>query len=395
MSETEVNESLAEFARTGSESAFAALVEQHVHLVYSTALRHTRNPDHAREITQAVFIILARKAGRLSSRVVLSGWLYQTTRLTAANFVKHEVRRQQREQEAFMQSPLPPAETDDVWQQLEPHLEAAMGKLGATDRNAVVLRFFERRSLAEVGAALGVGTDAAQKRVARALEKLRRQFSQKGITLSAAAITATMSAHAVRAAPAGLAKTITAVGVAKGAAASTSTLTLVKGALKIMAWTKMKTALVIGAAAFLTVGTGAIAFRHNPAAFIDLLFFSKTQTLSADEIAQYTKWAGTPPEAAARSFFEACGREDWTEAAKYYNEPGTRYPLNDAIKHCYGGVQLIYLGKPFWAWTRGGAKIGGVFVPYEVRFKDGSVKKFQIQVRCDNPEKRWYVDGGI
>src|ERR1035438_7828183 len=106
MSELNDHELLDEFARGESEAAFAELARRHVNLVYSAALRFSGNPHHAEEIAQAVFIILARKAGRLSSGVVLSGWLYQTARLTAANFVKGEIRRQEREQEAYMQSSL-------------------------------------------------------------------------------------------------------------------------------------------------------------------------------------------------------------------------------------------------------------------------------------------------
>src|SRR3954463_6752681 len=115
-------ELLANFARSESEEAFATLVKRYVNLVYSTALRFTGNSHHAEEITQAVFIILARKAGKLSPRVVLSGWLYQTTRLTAANFMKGEIRRQRREQEAYMQSTS--NETDiATWQQIAPLLD--------------------------------------------------------------------------------------------------------------------------------------------------------------------------------------------------------------------------------------------------------------------------------
>ena len=106
MTELDDHELLAEYARTESEAAFAALVARYVNLVYSAALRFTGNPHHAEEITQAVFIILARKAGGLRRGTVLSGWLYQTARLTAANFVKGEIRRQRREQEAYMQSTL-------------------------------------------------------------------------------------------------------------------------------------------------------------------------------------------------------------------------------------------------------------------------------------------------
>ena len=103
MPEPDDHQLLAAFARTESEPAFAALVKRYVNLVYSTARRFTGNPHQAEEITQAVFIILARKAGKLSPRVVLSGWLYQAARLTSANLVKGKIRRQRREQEAYMQ----------------------------------------------------------------------------------------------------------------------------------------------------------------------------------------------------------------------------------------------------------------------------------------------------
>ena len=154
MAEPTDHELLAEFARTGAETAFATLVRRHVNLVYSTARRFTSDTHLAEEIAQAVFIVLARKAGGISPRVVLSGWLYQTARLTAANAVKQNLRRQQREQEAYMQSTLTPPEADDAWKQIAPLLDDAMGGLNERDRNAVVLRFFENQTLAQVGAAL-------------------------------------------------------------------------------------------------------------------------------------------------------------------------------------------------------------------------------------------------
>src|SRR5690349_2180063 len=119
MTEMDDNQLLAEFARLESERAFATLVSRHVNLVYYAALRFTRNPHHAEEITQAVFIILARKASGLGRNVVLSGWLYQTARLTSANFVKGEIRRQRREQEAYMQSTLTEPESA-AWEQIAP-----------------------------------------------------------------------------------------------------------------------------------------------------------------------------------------------------------------------------------------------------------------------------------
>ncbi len=140
---------------------------------------------------------------------------------------------------------------------MSPLLEEAMLRLGQTDRDALVLRFFEGRSLNEVGAALGASEDAAKKRVNRAVEKLRAFFTRREIVLPAAVMTAAISANSVQAAPVALAKTVTAVAIAKGAAASGSTLTLIKGALKIMAWSKMKTAIVLGASVVLLAGIGA------------------------------------------------------------------------------------------------------------------------------------------
>ncbi|MDE3066189.1 MAG: sigma-70 family RNA polymerase sigma factor [Verrucomicrobiota bacterium] len=251
---------LGEYARRQSEDAFAALVERHVVLVYSVALRSAGNPQTAEEITQAVFIILARKARSLPRRTVLSGWLYQTARLTAANFLRAEIRRQKREQEAYMQSRVNEPEPE-VWPQIVPLLDAAMERLGKKDRDAIVLRYFENKNLREVGAALGASEGAARMRVARALERLRKFFTRRGMTHSADAIAGAVLAHSVHAAPIGLAKTITAVALAKGAAAGGSTLTLVKGALKLMEWTKAKTAVVAGIGVLAVAGITTIIVK--------------------------------------------------------------------------------------------------------------------------------------
>jgi RNA polymerase sigma factor (sigma-70 family) len=247
MPELDDHELLAEFASSNSETAFATLVSRYVNLVYSTAVRVTDNAHHAEEITQAVFIILARKAGSLSPRVVLSGWLYQVARFTAANFLKGENRRQRREQEAYMQSILnEPAPT--VWKDIAPLLDEAMGRLGETDRNVVVLRYFENKSAAEVAAKLDLTEDAARKRANRALGKMRKFFAGRGVSLTGVILAAALSANSVKAAPVGLAKALSAAAITKGATASISTLTLVKGALKLMAWNTMKPAIVFGSA---------------------------------------------------------------------------------------------------------------------------------------------------
>jgi RNA polymerase sigma factor (sigma-70 family) len=253
---------LRQYASGNSDTAFTELVLQHLNLVYCAALRKTGNPHAAEEVTQAVFIILAQKAGRISDKTILPGWLYQTTRLTAASFLKSQTRRIRREQEAYMQTELHAATPVETWEHLAPVLEDAMGQLGEKDRAAVVLRFFCGKSFAEVGTAAGVSENAAKKRVGHALEKLRRFFKQRGITLSAAVIASAVAENSVQAAPVGLAKTVAAVAIAKGAAATTSTLTLVKGALKIMAWTKAKSAIVVVAAILLAAGTTTVVVKR-------------------------------------------------------------------------------------------------------------------------------------
>ena len=242
---------LRDYAEHQSESAFNDLVQRHIHLVYSVAWRFVRNNEDARDVTQAVFIRLARKAGGFRPKTILSGWLYETTRFTATNFLTSKMRRQRREQEAYMQSTLNEAATD--WQLLEPHLEAAMANLAGRDRALLVLRFYENKTAAEAAALLGIREDAAHKRVTRAVEKLRKFFTKRGVTISDAAIAGAVSANSVQAAPVGLVKFVSATAVAKGATASTSTLTLIKGTLKIMAYKKV--ALIsVGVVVALLVG---------------------------------------------------------------------------------------------------------------------------------------------
>ena len=228
---------LKEYASRSSESAFATLVSRHIDMVYSVAMRCTGNHHHAEEITQAVFALLAAKAGSLSSGIVLSGWLFHTARLTAANFVRKEIRRTRREQEAFMQSNMQENQTA-IWEQIAPLLDDAIADLGEKDRNAVVLRFVNGKDYSEVAAALGTTAQSAQVRVSRAVEKLRKIFSKRGVVLSGVALGGAISANSIQAAPAGLAMTITSAAV-QGTALTASTVTLAKGAVSFMAWTKI------------------------------------------------------------------------------------------------------------------------------------------------------------
>ena len=237
MTTTDDQELLREYASRSSEPAFATLVSRHVDMVYSVALRCVGNHHQAEEITQAVFVVLARKAGSLRRGTVLSGWLFHTARLTTANFIRTETRRARREQEAFMQSHVEENQTE-VWQQIAPLLDDAIADLGEKDRNAVVLRFVKGKDYTEVGEVLGASQEAAQVRVSRAVEKLRKIFSKRGVVLSVAALGGAISANSIEAAPVGLAVSATAMAV-QSTALTASTLTLAKGTLKFMAWTKL------------------------------------------------------------------------------------------------------------------------------------------------------------
>lgn len=248
---------LRQYARHRSEEAFASLVRRHLNLVYSAALRQVRSPQLAEEVAQSVFTDLSRNAASFAAGTILAAWLYQVTRRTAIDVVRREVRRQARERIATEMNTMNAAASSD-WTHIEPLLDEAMEALDDTDRAAILLRYFENKSLREVGQTLGTSDDAAQKRVSRAVERLREFFTKRGVIVGASGLVLVISTNAVQAAPVGLAVTISTAAAMAGTAASTSTAI---AATKTIAMTTLQKTIV-GAMLAVAVGTGIYEARQ-------------------------------------------------------------------------------------------------------------------------------------
>src|SRR4051812_33409641 len=197
------NRLLTDFVAERSEIAFAEIVRRHVNLVYSTALRMTCDTHAAEDISQGVFLLLAQQARQLTNWPALEGWLHCTARNLAAKYVRSDVRRRTREEEAALMNELLSHDSEVSWKHVAPHLDDALGDLDELDRDALLLRYFKNQDLRTVGATLGVSDDAAQKRVSRAVERLRELLTKRGVTVGTSGLMVVISAKAVQAAPAG------------------------------------------------------------------------------------------------------------------------------------------------------------------------------------------------
>jgi len=248
---------LRDYSERRSEAAFTELVRRHVDLVHSAALRMVRDAHLAEDVTQGVFLALARNAAQLTSHPVLSGWLHRTAQNLAANTVRSDVRRRVREQEAAAMNESLALERDTVWEDIAPYLDAALGELSEPDRDALLLRYFERKSAREMAHTLGTSEDAAQKRVSRAVERLREFFAKHGVIVGASGLVVVISANAVQAAPAGLVATVSAAVLAATTVATTATATITKA----IAMTALPKAL-IGAVVVASVTT-ILVMQHQ------------------------------------------------------------------------------------------------------------------------------------
>jgi RNA polymerase sigma factor (sigma-70 family) len=246
-------ELLRNYADHGDETAFATLVARKVNIVYSAALRQTGNDAQlAQEVTQGVFLDLARKARSLSRHTSLTGWLHTSTRFAAAKAVRTQQRWQNRTRDAQAMHEIENSASDEpAWNQLRPVLDAALAELGERDREALLLRFFEECPLAEVGSKIGLSENSARMCVDRALEKLRLTLARRGVTSTAAALGLVLAQHAVTAAPAGLAAAATKSALAAAAGSVLTASTAGAKIFEIMAMTKLQAgvAAAIGIAA--------------------------------------------------------------------------------------------------------------------------------------------------
>ena len=241
-----------------------------------------RDAHLAQDVTQGVFVALARNARQLTERPVLSGWLHRTAQNLAANAVRSEVRRRRREQESVIMNELLSGTPEATWEDIAPQLDAALGALNEADRDALLLRYFERKSAQEMAGILGISDEAAQKRVNRAVERLRDYFSKRNVTIGTSTLAIVLSANAVQAAPAGLAATVTTASVLAGTALHTAT---VIATTQTIAMTLLQKTLITAA---LAVVAGAGIYEARQAAQLRQQNLALQQQLSplADQLQQ-------------------------------------------------------------------------------------------------------------
>jgi RNA polymerase sigma factor (sigma-70 family) len=216
--------------------------------------------DHlAKDVTQNVFAAVAADAEKLSIRPIISGWLHRTTQNIAANLIRAEVRRRSREQEAFKMNHIHATQSEPSWSKIEPHLDAVLNELSDTDRETLLLRYFQNKSLREIGSCLGSTEDAAQKKVSRALERLRDLFASRGITVGASVLAIALTENTVHAAPAGL---LAVASVPPSFAATAATTLPTVPLTAIVTLTAMKKTMLI-VAALIVVGLTTVTVSRS------------------------------------------------------------------------------------------------------------------------------------
>ena len=260
-------ELVQEYAKSHSEAAFAELVRRHLDWVSSVALRKVGQTQLAEEAAQSVFVLLAKKARSLRSGTILGGWLFRTTCFVASRALRAEQRQKKREHLASSMdsTTISPDATEAAWQQLAPHLDGAVAALSEGDRTAILLRFYEKKPMQEIGSRLGISEDAAKKRVGRAVEKIRTSLIQRGVTLGGGVLATVLAANTVQAASVTLAANV--IGAVTASASASAVLPhLARETLRAWQWAKIKIAAGVGVGSatliLVAINAGGLFTRH-------------------------------------------------------------------------------------------------------------------------------------
>jgi RNA polymerase sigma factor (sigma-70 family) len=261
---------LSDYARSRSADVFSQLVHRYLDLVYASARRQLRDAHQAEDVAQAVFMLLAKKAGEIPRDRPLSAWLLATTRYVVANIARADSSRIQREQKVAAMEPQSTSSADEIgaWDDVLPLLDEGLGKLSEPDRHALIFRFFESKTVRQTADELGISEAAAEKRISRAIDRLRGFFSRKGVAITTAGLVVGLSGHLLFETPATLAATIVQGGSASSAATASHVLLGGKSGGMWIAVGKVA-ACVIGALA--VVGGSAAALHQLNAAAAPIL----------------------------------------------------------------------------------------------------------------------------
>jgi RNA polymerase sigma factor (sigma-70 family) len=361
-------ELLRRYSEEKSETAFAELVQRHLDFVYAGALRRVGGDTHlAEDVTQHVFVALARSAAPLARRPVLAGWLFTTTRFAAAQVVRSERRRQAREQEAHTMNELTSSSAHDAeWQRLRPVLDDTLDELDERDREAVLLRFFEARSFADIGGKLRLTENAARMRVERALDRLHGALTRRGVTSTTAGLALALANQVAVAAPAGLAASVTGAvvaGVSTGSVSGTAAL----GFLGFMNTAKMVTGIAV-LAVIAGVGTaflGARSAREAQAALGAAMIQEKALSAKLRDVENRLAMESRHAQVAEENYAKLSG----TVAKAGAPAPADAEPINaDVVSRRFKAAQdLVKNGDPaealrelLWCYDVGMPRINGM-----------------------------------
>lgn len=289
---------LQDYSQHGSEAAFAELMKRHLDLVYSVALRRLGSPQAADDVTQSVFCLLAQKAGRLPSGTVLEGWLYQTTWFMAARYQEKEWRRRHREREAVSMNATNSNDAgQDLWGNIAPLLDGAMQELKDPEREAVLMRFFKKKTWQEIGLALGMSEDAARMRTQRSLEKLRELLLARGIPCTTLALGTVLMEKAIEATPVTVSLTISQM-VLKSLKTARVSMSFSADPPRTLRFS-MKTIFLVGIAVLLTFTSSLYVYNHlqnqskaGPAAGLPPAMLRSGKPAAGNP--KFPRWSGSP-----------------------------------------------------------------------------------------------------